>query len=259
MQLTWQTYAIVCPLIFLAGFIDSIAGGGGLISLPAYYLAGLPPYLASGTNKLSACMGTIASTWSYIHGKKVVWVTALTGAVMALGGSWLGTRVQLMIPETTVRVIMVCVIPLVAIAVLSRRDGLQRRTALPQRAVIPVSAAIGLLIGFYDGMVGPGTGTFLIVLFTMWLGMDAIRASGTAKLVNLASNIASVITWAISGNVLFLLGLPAALCSIAGNLLGSRMAMKKGAGFIRRILLVVLALLLAKMVWDTGLLQGLAG
>lgn len=120
-----------------------------------------------------------------------------------------------------------------------------------------MSAAIGLLIGFYDGLVGPGTGTFLIVLFTMLMGMDAVNASGTAKLVNLASNIASLVTWTISGNVLFLLGIPAAACSIAGNLLGSRMAMKKGTSFIRRILLVVLTLLMAKMLWDTGLLQQL--
>lgn len=131
MELNWQMFAIVCPLIFLAGFIDSVAGGGGLISLPAYYLAGLPPYLASGTNKLSACMGTIASSFSYIRGKRVIWPTAIAGALAALGGSWVGTRTQLMIPEQTVRIIMVFVIPAVAIAVLSRRGDMKREKAIP--------------------------------------------------------------------------------------------------------------------------------
>ena len=115
---------------------------------------------------------------------------------------------------------------------------------------IPVSAAIGLVVGFYDGLVGPGTGTFLILLFTMILGMEGVTASGTAKVVNLASNLASLSNLFLSGNVLVGLGLPAAACAIAGNLLGAGMTMKRGTKFIRVMLLCVLALLLAKMCYD---------
>ena len=115
---------------------------------------------------------------------------------------------------------------------------------------LPTAFLIGLVVGFYDGLVGPGTGTFLILMFTMILGLDAVLASGTAKLVNLASNVASVTEMILAGKVLFALGIPAAACAILGNLLGASMTLKKGAGFIRGMLLAVLALLLAKMVLD---------
>ena len=249
MELTWQTFAIVCPLVFLAGFIDSIAGGGGLISLPAYYLAGLPPTLAAGTNKLSAGVGTVASTFRYIRGKKVDWRVGLLAALGAFPGSWLGAQVLQSIPETAVRVLMIAAIPVVAFVVLRQRGEMSvRRVDVKWDG--PMSVAIGLCIGFYDGLVGPGTGTFLIIAFTMLMGMEGVMASGTAKIVNLTSNVSALLALLTSGNVLFALGLPAALCGIAGNWLGAGLTMKKGTRFIRAILLVVLALLLAKMVYD---------
>ena len=175
---------------------------------------------------------------------------ALLAALGALPGSWLGTTVQLHIPENVVRIMMVCVIPVVAVVVLGRKGGLERQVTLPRRTELLLSLLIGLVVGFYDGLVGPGTGTFLILLFTLLLGMDTVRASGTAKLVNLASNVAAFITYAVAGDVLYALAIPAAACAIVGNVLGANMTMKRGTGFIRRMLLVVLALLLAKMVWD---------
>jgi len=250
MELTWQTYLIVCPLVFLAGLIDSIAGGGGLISLPAYYLAGLNPSLAAGTNKLSAGLGTLASSTRFITGKKVDWRVGLMAAVGAFPGSWLGAQLLKRIPDDTVRLLMIAAIPLVACVVLRRRDGLDARRLLPERLTVPGSLAIGLVIGFYDGLVGPGTGTFLILCFTMLLGMEGVLASGTAKIVNLTSNIAALVNLAASGDVLIALGLPAAVCGMAGNWLGASMTIKRGTGFIRGVLLVVLVLLLGKMVWD---------
>lgn len=249
MALTWQTFAIVCPLVFLAGFIDSIAGGGGLISLPAYYLAGLPAPLASGTNKLSAGLGTLTSTFRFVRGGKVVWRVGLLGALGAIPGSWLGALLQISIPEAAVRVMMIAAIPVVAVVVLRQRSGLSVRR-IPVQWDLPAAFAIGLAIGFYDGLIGPGTGTFLIIAFTMLLGMEGVMASGTAKIVNLSSNISALVTLLTSGNVLFALGLPAALCGVAGNWLGAGLTMKKGTRVIRTVLLVVLALLLAKMVYD---------
>ena len=152
---------------------------------------------------------------------------------------------QLHIPENVVRIMMVCVIPVVAVVVLGRKGGLERQVTLPRRTELLLSLLIGLVVGFYDGLVGPGTGTFLILLFTLLLGMDTVRASGTAKLVNLASNVAAFITYAVAGDVLYALAIPAAACAIVGNVLGANMTMKRGTGFIRRMLLVVLALLLA--------------
>ncbi len=249
MELTLSTYLIVCPLVFLAGLIDSVAGGGGLISLPAYYLAGLPPVLAAGTNKLSACLGTVASTARFVRGKKVDWKAAVFAAIGAFPGSWLGTLLLRQIPEDTVRLLMICAIPLVAVIVLRRKD-MTGRCIVPDTFYRPLALGIGFAIGFYDGLIGPGTGTFLILMFTMTLGMEAVLASGTAKIVNLTSNVAALISLLSTGNVLIALGLPAALCGIAGNWLGAGLTMKKGVGFIRGMLLVVLALLLAKMVVD---------
>ena len=250
MELTWQMLLTVCPLVFLAGFVDSVAGGGGLISLPAYYLAGLPPVLAAGTNKLSACLGTVAATGRFIIGKKVNMRCALIAALAAFPGSWMGTSLLKTIPEDTIRMMMIVAIPLVATVVLRKGSNIDGRALVSAKWTLPVSAAIGLCVGFYDGLVGPGTGTFLIILFTMILGMEGVMASGTAKVVNLASNIASLTNLFLSGNVLFALGIPAAACAILGNILGAGMTLKRGTGFIRRMLIVVLALLLAKMCYD---------
>ncbi len=249
MDLTPSTYLIVCPLVFLAGLIDSVAGGGGLISLPAYYLAGLPPVLAAGTNKLSACLGTVASTTRFVRGKKVDWRAAVFAAVGAFPGSWLGTMLLRQIPEDAVRLLMICAIPLVAMIVLRRKE-MTGRCIVPENFYRPAALAIGFAVGFYDGLIGPGTGTFLILMFTMALGMEAVLASGTAKVVNLTSNVAALISLMSTGNVLIALGLPAAICGVAGNWLGAGLTIKKGAGFIRWMLLTVLALLLAKMVLD---------
>ena len=250
MELSWQTFALICPFIFLAGFVDSVAGGGGLISLPAYYLAGLPPVLAAGTNKLSACLGTMAASARFVVGKQVDWWTALLCAAGAFPGSWLGTALLQHIPEDAIRVMMIAAIPLVAVVVLRRGKQLTCSALLPEKFLRPVSLLIGFVVGFYDGLVGPGTGTFLILMFTMLLGMEAVLASGTAKIVNLTSNLASLTSLLLAGQVMIGLGIPAALCGIAGNLLGAGMTMKKGTGFIRGMLMVVLALLLAKMLWD---------
>ena len=251
MELTLTTYLIVCPLVFLAGLIDSVAGGGGLISLPAYMAAGLPPLQAAGTNKLSACLGTVASTTRFVRDRKVDWTVGLIAAVGAFPGSWLGALLQQHIPQDTVRMLMIIAIPLVAAVVLRKKD-MNGRCLVSDGYYRPLAFGIGLLIGFYDGLIGPGTGTFLILLFTMLLGMEAVKASGTAKIVNLASNVAALCSYLTNEpeNVLFALALPAAVCGIAGNWLGASLTVKKGVGFIRWMLLVVLVLLLAKMVLD---------
>ena len=251
MELTWVTYLIVCPLVFLAGLIDSVAGGGGLISLPAYMAAGLSPLQAAGTDKMSACLGTVASTGRFVRDRKVDWKAGIFAALGAFPGSWLGALLQQHIPQENIRLLMIVAIPLVAVVVLRKKD-MNGRCLVSDAFYRPMAFAIGLFIGFYDGLIGPGTGTFLILLFTMTLGMEAVMASGTAKIVNLTSNVAALASYLTNQpeNVVFALALPAALCGIVGNWLGASLTVKKGVGFIRYMLLVVLVLLLAKMVID---------
>ena len=174
MALTWQMFAIICPLCFLAGFVDSVAGGGGLISLPAYYLAGLSPVVAAGTNKLSACIGTVAASGRFLAGHRVDVRVALLAALGAFPGSWLGAVLLQSIPEQTVRVMMIAAIPLVAAVVLRQKKDMVGKVLAPGWWRLPAAFGIGLLVGFYDGLVGPGTGTFLILLFTMILGLEAV-------------------------------------------------------------------------------------
>lgn len=246
-ELTLGAYMLVCPLVFLAGLIDSVAGGGGLISIPAYLAAGLPAHLAAGTNKLSAMIGTGAATIRFFRGGRIRMACALAAAALALPGSYLGTLAFNRIDEATVVRMMLAVIPIVAAVVLLRRGSFGGSFELSEKWLLPVCALIGLAIGFYDGLVGPGTGTFLILAFTFLTGMDAVTASGSAKVVNLASNIASAVTQIFAGHVLFALGLPAAVFGLAGNMVGAQLALRGGEKIVRLMLLIVLALLLANM------------
>ena len=249
MQVTPQMFLIVLPMVFLAATVDAIAGGGGLISLPAYTLAGLNYDFASGNNKFSSTFGTLTATVRYWRSGKLLATPALIAAALALPGSWLGTKTAMALGNRVMHIFMVFAIPAVGALVLLRGKGAERSRPIVKRDW-PVCAAIGLAIGFYDGFYGPGTGTFLIVLFTSLLGMDMVSASATAKPVNLVSNIASLVTRIAAGNVLFALAIPAMCCSVAGGWLGAKLALGKGAGFIRWVMLAVLALLTVKLAVD---------
>jgi len=250
MTLTPTVFLIVCPLALLAGFIDSIAGGGGLISLPAYYMAGLPPALASGTNKLSAMMGTSLATASYAKAGKLDLKVGIPAAIGALVCSALGAILMTSLPANVVRVMVLGCIPVAALFTLRGRKRSAVPVARTPEATRWIALAIGCGIGFYDGLIGPGTGTFLILLFLQVFAMEEVLASGTAKLVNLASNVAALASLIVTGDVLFLLGIPAGLCSMLGAALGSRLTIRRGGKFVRGMMLVVLGLLLAKMLVD---------
>lgn len=246
MTLTPTTFLLVLPLVFLAAVVDAIAGGGGLISLPAYTVAGLDYDFASGNNKFSSTFGTLVATVRYARSGAVKPVPAGIAAALALPGSWLGTRAAMALGNRVMHIFMVFAIPAVGALVLL--EGKRPHTARPfTRRQYPLCAAIGLAIGFYDGFFGPGTGTMLILLFTWLLGMDMVTASATAKPVNLASNISSLITRLAAGNVLFALALPAVCCSVAGGWLGAKLALTRGAKLIRVVMLFVLVLLTVRL------------
>ena len=249
-------YLIVCPLVFLAGFVDSIAGGGGLISLPAYIIAGVPAHFAIGTNKLSSTLGTSRSTWrylkpGYLKGKQLI-LPVVCACFTALAGSYLGSSFSMMVSDTVLKHMMMVVLPIVAFYVLRNKNmGAEtEQQALPVRAMLCISMAVAFVIGMYDGFYGPGTGTFLILIFMGLAHMTSMEAAAYTKIVNLSSNIASLVTFLVSGQVILPLGLAAAVFSIAGHYTGAGMVLKNGTKIIRPIILVVLALLFIKIVFN---------
>lgn len=252
LTLTPTAFLIVCPLLFLAGFVDSIAGGGGLISLPAYLFAGLPTHMAIGTNKLSSTCGTALTTARFIRGGLISWRLALPGIAAAMVGSACGSRLSLLADERVIRGVLFAVLPAAAFIVLNPRffpEREERETKADARTVT-VCVLAALIIGFYDGFYGPGTGTFLIIAFTAFGGLSVGAANAHAKAINLTTNITSLLVFLRGGTVLIPLGLAAAACNMLGNYVGSGLAMRSGAKITRPIILVVLALLLVKLVTE---------
>lgn len=250
---TLTTLFIICPLVFLAGFVDAIAGGGGLISLPAYLLAGLPPHQAIATNKMSSAIGTTASTVRYLKNGYVDWQAALPCMVMAILGANLGARLILLVPQQYIRYLLLITLPAVAFVVLRRKPSPTedtRQSAIPRSRQLVLAAALSLVIGVYDGLYGPGTGTFLLMLYTGLCKMTLARASGTVKLVNLSSNITSFILFLMKGQVLVVLGLISGGFCLLGHVVGSGMMMKNGSKIVRPVIIAVLVLLFIKVISD---------
>lgn len=248
MNITIHTFLIVCPLVFLASFVDSIAGGGGLISLPAYLIAGLPPHYAIATNKLSSAIGTVIATVRYCKNKLVDWGIGIPSIVLALIGSTLGANLALLVDEKILKYILVLILPVVAFYILKNKNFTEKVKPLPRKKVYLIACTASFVIGAYDGFYGPGTGTFLILIYTGLARMDIGIASGNTKLVNLSSNIAAMVTFLFNGKIIFILGLTAALFSIAGSYIGSGLVLKNGFKVIRPIILVVISLLFIKVI-----------
>ncbi len=250
MDITIHTFLIVCPLVFLAGLVDSIAGGGGLIALPAYFLAGVPPHHALATNKLSSSAGTFIATFRYCKNKLVDWGIGIPSIILALIGSTIGANLALLVSENILKFILVIILPVVGFYVFKSRNFADKATAdpLPRKKVYFIACLASFIIGTYDGFYGPGTGTFLILIYTGLARMDIGTASGNTKLVNLASNLAALATFIVNGKIIFVLGITAALFSIAGSYIGSGLVLKNGYKIIRPIILVVITLLFIKII-----------
>lgn len=252
MIITWHTYAIILPLIFFAGLVDAIAGGGGLISVPAYLAAGLPPHYALGNNKFSSSIGTLFTVMTY-HKKNMIDLRiALVSALFALAGSFTGARTVLMIDPNFLQYILVVLIPAVTAFVLIRKDiGIDNHSMHVKKSkAFALSSIAAFIIGFYDGFFGPGTGAFLILFYTVALRYDFVTANANTKVVNLASNIAAIVTFIINGKVIYQIGIPAAVCGVAGNLLGANIVIKKGRQIVRPVFILVLMTLFIKIVYD---------
>lgn len=250
MELTIQMALIVAVGVFLASFLDAIAGGGGIVSVPTYLLAGLPPHIALGTNKFSAAIGSIASCARYIRGGYVNWKLAIPSIILALIGSYGGTRLQLMVEEQVLQGLLLVVLPVVAFVVLRQRQLPETPGDIApgkQRLIVYLAS---LVIGAYDGFYGPGTGTFLLLVYCGLAKMDVRTAGGNVKLVNLASGISAFLTSLLSGKVFVLLGLIGVVTSLAGHFIGAGLAIKNGSKIVRPVVVVVLILLAVKVIAD---------
>ena len=248
MELTWKMVLIVIVGVFLASFVDGIAGGGGIISVPTYFLAGLPAHLALGTNKLSSVIGTMVSAGRFIKGGYVNWKLGVPSIALALLGAHLGTRLQLALDERYLKWLLLIVLPVVAFIVLRQKKLPEERGEIAPRRQALIVWGASLVIGAYDGFYGPGAGTFLLLTFCQLGKLDLRTASGNVKIVNVSSNIGALATSLMHGKVFIALGLIGAVGSVLGHWLGSGLAIKDGSKIVRPIILLVLVLLAVKVI-----------
>ena len=251
-DLTLKMALIVAVGVFFASFMDAIAGGGGIISVPTYLLAGLPMHVALGTNKLSAGLGSLASTGRYIKSGYVDWKLGVPSIVLALVGSHFGTKLQLMIDEVYLQYLLLVVLPVVAFVVLRQRQLPEQRGDIEPKKQMAIVYLASLVVGAYDGFYGPGTGTFLLLIFCNLAKLDVRTAGG--KLVNLASNIGALVTSLMSGKVFLVLGLIGTVTSFLGHFLGAGLAIKNGSKIVKPAVILVLVLLAAEVI--QGLIAG---
>lgn len=262
-QLTWGTLIFVIVAAFGAGWIDAVVGGGGLLQLPALLLIpGIAPVQALATNKLASVFGTATSSVTYYRRAKPDIRTAVPMAVIALAGSFGGAAVATVLPSAAFKPIIVVALLAVALFTAFRPQmGAATRLRFRGHKHHVMAGAAGLGIGFYDGMIGPGTGTFLVIALVALLGYDFLQASAKAKIVNFATNAGALLLFIPHGSVLWLLGGVLAVANVAGSYLGSRMAISRGSTFIRVVFLVVVVALIAKLgvdVWNENIAPALA-
>jgi hypothetical protein len=248
MEIYW-----LCFFAFLAGFIDSIVGGGGLVQVPAFFV--LYPQLSVpniiGTNRLASAVGTSVAAWNYARSVQIPWRIVLPAGVAAAGFSYFGATLQSWLPAALLKPIILGLIVAIAIFTFRKKDLGQAehlRYAAPRLQW--AAASVGGLLGFYNGLVGPGTGSLLVFGFVSVLGYSFLRASAMAKVINVIADVSSLVFFLLHKHVLFHLALPMMVCNVVGAYLGSQMAVLRGNGFVRKVFLVVVAGIIARFAWD---------
>lgn len=240
----------------LAGFVDAIVGGGGLVLLPALFatFATAAPATLMGTNKGAAIWGTAIASWQYSQRVQLRWPTllpaALAGFVGAFAGAW---AVTVLSPDFLRKLLPLVLLAVLAYTLAKKDLGQHHAPRLAPRAEWLTASLIGASLGFYDGFFGPGTGSFLVFLLVRVLGYDFLNASASAKVLNVATNIAALILFALKGHVWWHLALPLAVANVLGSLLGTWMALRHGASFVRGIFLAVVSALILKTGYDAFL------
>ncbi len=245
--------SFVLAAAFGAGVVDAMAGGGGLIQLPALFAAypATPHPTLLGTGKLAGLAGTTSAAARFIRHVRLDWKLVLPAAagafVAALIGAWIATR----IPTVRFRALVPVLLAFVLAYTLLHRDfGREHRPRRQGRHGSALAAAGAGVIGLYDGFFGPGTGSFLVFLFVRVFGLDFLHASASAKIVNAAANLAAILMFGLTGELFWLLGIAMAACNVAGAQLGSHLAIRHGSGFVRAVFIAVVSCLIAKTAWD---------
>jgi len=261
-QLTWGMLVLVIIAAFGAGWIDAVVGGGGLLQLPALLLIpGILPVQALATNKLASLAGTTTSATTYYRRAKPDLRTAVPMALIALAGSFGGAAVAIVLPASAFKPIIVVALLAVAIFTAFRPEmGAATKLRFQGHRHHVAAGATGLLIGFYDGLIGPGTGTFLVITLVALMGYDFLQSSAKAKIVNFATNLGALLLFIPHGAVLWLFGAILAVANVGGSYLGSRMAIARGSTFIRVVFLIVVVLLIGKLgvdVWNENIAPAL--
>jgi uncharacterized membrane protein YfcA len=242
--------ALLVAAAFVAGLVDAIAGGGGLVALPALLAAGLPPHIALGTNKGQAVFGAASSAISFWRRRMVDRDRAALGFAAGFAGSLLGAWGVLAVPLRPLRAIVIVLLLVAAAIVLARRNLEPRPRTLGSIARGAALVGIAFVIGAYDGFFGPGTGSMLVVAFALVFGDALTRASGNAKIVNLASNLAAMLLFAQRGTVVWSIALPMAAANAVGAATGAHLAVRNGDRLVRVVVLVVVAAIAVKLTID---------
>lgn len=250
MDLTYLFF--LCPIMFLAGFVDSVAGGGGLISLPAYMATGMPIHFVYGCNKFSNSCGTTLATIKFFKEGALDLKIAIISSIGSFIGAAVSTKIVLLLSDDLLKKMLIIILPIMAFIILFRLNKIEIKTSnnSQNKKSIILALLIGFICGSYDGLFGPGTGTIAIMAFALILKYEITIASGNAKLLNLTSNYASVIGFLISGHVYFQFAIPCAIFNILGSYIGSSLAIKNGIKFIRPMMIVVVILLLGKTIFE---------
>lgn len=246
---------IICPVFFLAGIIDSIGGGGGLIALPTYLMIGLPVRTAYGCNKLQAGLGNLVSAIKYFKNNMVDLKIALISAITAMTGAYFGTKIIFLLPEETIQKAITIALPIVALVMVLRKTDARNvimKSEISRKTIIQ-ALIVGAIMGFYNSLFGPGVGTVAIIAFTMIMHYDARTASGNGKVLIVLTNAIALVSYIRTGNVAYEIAGPAAVCAIAGNLIGVNLAIKKGEKIIKPVMLIIVILTVIKFALEHNL------
>jgi len=249
MDISISAIILLSLVSFGAGFIDSIAGGGGLLMLPSYLLAGLPPHMAMGTNKLVATMGTGVAVTNFIRKGKASLKIILFGLLFAVVGAFIGSKIILLFDHNTVNKIIIFLLPLGMIATLYPKKNILEKENLKNIDFYLKLPLICFSTGFYDGFFGPGTGAFIALSLHVFLKLNLIEATANAKIFNLLAHLGALIAFVINNKILYIIVLPLMITNMIGNYLGSHLTIKKGEKFIRLFLIIILIILLITLIW----------
>jgi uncharacterized membrane protein YfcA len=247
------TTLLLCIAAFSAGFVDSIVGGGGLIQTPALLII-LPNYPVAtllGTTKIPSFAGTSIAAYQYSKKVTIYWKLVIPIMILAFSAAMMGSRLASMLSNTTFKPIILVLLIIVAIYTYSNKKfGLHPAKDVHATKAMIAGLSAGLVIGFYDGFIGPGAGSFLILVFIGLLGQDFLHASAHAKLVNLSTNLASIIYFSYSGHILYQFAIPMAICNVTGSFVGSKLALNRGNAFIRVFFLLIVTGTIIRFAWD---------